>query len=230
MNTYCDSATATCDAAVMNDPLPFDAKADHWANFYRSGNATAPVYPSQFAAFAINELSDIDGIVEFGCGNGRDSHFFASNGVPILALDAAETAIALCIARNQHRHARYVANRASKARAEVEGFVAGKNRIAVYARFFLHAIDAKEQHAFLAMTRQAIPAGSVLLLEYRTTDDAGGDKVFGHDHYRRYLDHLGVLSAVTAAGFDVRYQIEGRGLAKYGNEDAMVGRCVAVKA
>lgn len=229
MSTRVDTSLSTEDVTVTIDQIA-SSEADHWANFYRDGNATAPVYPSQFAAFAINELSEVDGIVEFGCGNGRDSHFFAGNGIPVLAIDAAEPAIALCNVRNQHRHARYLTSRASAAQHEVEKFVSGKEKIAVYGRFFLHAIDAGEQKSFLAMTKHVLPVGSVLLLEYRTTDDAGGDKVFGHDHYRRYLDHRIVLSAVTAAGFNVSYQIEGRGLAKYGNEDAMVGRCVAVKA
>ena len=59
--------------------------------------------------------------------------------------------------------------------------------------------------------------------------DAEQEKVFGDGHYRRYLDHRATLAGIEAAGFSVLYEIEGHGLAKYRDEDAKVGRCVAMK-
>lgn len=209
----------------MND-LP---RSGYWDDFYSRSRVGAPTYPSQFAAFAINEFFDIDGLIEFGCGNGRDSEFFAANGFDLLAVDASAEAIELCRSRSRHRHARFIQSHAAEARGEIDDFLTGKARVAVYARFFLHAIEEGEARDFLGLLGTLLPRGSQLFLEYRTTEDANQEKVFGDGHYRRYLDHRETLGRIEAAGFTVAYEIEGRGLAKYRDEDARVGRCVALK-
>jgi tellurite methyltransferase len=204
-------------------------KSSYWDAFYSSRKKGAPAYPSQFAAFAINELVDVDGVIEFGCGNGRDSEFFAAYGFDLLGLDASAEAIELCRSRSAHEHASYVQCPAGAARDEIKGFLAGKRRVAVYARFFLHAIDEDEANVFLDLLSVVLPAQSQVFFEYRTVDDASQDKTFGTDHYRRYLDHDDMLARIERAGFSINYQIEGHGLAKYRDEDAKVGRCVAQK-
>lgn len=204
-------------------------KSSYWDSFYSARKKGAPAYPSQFAAFVINELSDVDGVIEFGCGNGRDSEFFAANGFELLALDASTEAIALCRSRSAHACARYVHSTAGNARDAIEGFLEGKRKVAVYARFFLHAIDEVEAAALLDLLGLLLPAGSLVFFEYRTVNDADQDKTFGTDHYRRYLEHASALASIERAGFRIVYQIEGHGLAKFRDEDAKVGRCVAQK-
>lgn len=204
-------------------------KSSYWDAFYSSRKKGAPAYPSQFAAFAINELADVDGVIEFGCGNGRDSEFFATYGFDLLGLDASAEAIELCQSRSVHEHARYVQCAAGLAREEIKGFLVGKRKVAVYARFFLHAIDENEANAFLDLLSVLLPAQSQVFFEYRTVDDASQEKTFGTDHYRRYLDHKEMLSNIERSGFSIDYQIEGHGLAKFRDEDAKVGRCVAQK-
>ncbi|MCI8210528.1 hypothetical protein AUC61_13385 [Pseudomonas sp. S25] len=204
-------------------------KSSYWDAFYGSKKKGAPAYPSQFAAFAINELTDVDGVIEFGCGNGRDSEFFAAYGFDLLGVDASAEAIELCRSRSIHEHANYMQCQAAAARDQITAFLAGKRKIAVYARFFLHAIDEAEANAFLDLLGTLLPSQSQVLFEYRTVDDASQDKTFGTDHYRRFLDHAVVLENIERAGFTVTYQIEGRGLAKFRTEDAKVGRCVAHK-
>ncbi|MCI0992919.1 class I SAM-dependent methyltransferase [Pseudomonas corrugata] len=204
-------------------------KSSYWDSFYSSRKRGAPAYPSQFAAFAVNELTDVDGVIEFGCGNGRDSEFFAACGFDLLGLDASVEAIELCRSRSAHEHTRYVQCLAGAARDEIKGFLKNKRKVAVYARFFLHAIDENEAGAFLDLLSVLLPAQSQVFFEYRTTDDAEQEKIFGTDHYRRYVDHRVMVADIERAGFHVTYQIEGRGLAKFRDEDAKVGRCVALK-
>ncbi|BBH45072.1 class I SAM-dependent methyltransferase [Pseudomonas sp. KU43P] len=204
-------------------------KSIYWDSFYSSRKKGAPAYPSQFAAFVINELADVDGIIEFGCGNGRDSEFFAAHGFELLALDASKEAIELCRSRSAHERARYVQSTAGEARDALQGFLAGKRKVAVYARFFLHAIEEAEAAALLDLLGVMLPSGSQVFFEYRTVDDAAQDKIFGTDHYRRYLEHGSALAGIERAGFSIVYQIEGHGLAKFRDEDAKVGRCVAQK-
>jgi SAM-dependent methyltransferase len=168
-------------------------KSSYWDTFYGSKKKGAPAYPSQFAAFAINELMDVDGVIEFGCGNGRDSEFFAAYGFDLLGLDASGEAIELCRSKSIHEHANYMQCQAAAAHDHIKAFLKGKRKIAVYARFFLHAIDENEANAFLDLLGALLPAQSQVLFEYRTVDDAEQEKTFGFDHYRRFLDHAAVL-------------------------------------
>lgn len=207
--------------------MSLEEKSSYWDAFYSSRNKSAPAYPSQFAAFVINELVDVDGIIEFGCGNGRDSEFFAAYGFDMLCLDASAEAIELCRSRNSPVN--YVHAPAGAAREYIERFLKGKRKIAVYARFFLHAIEESEASALLDLLSMLLPAQSKMFFEYRTVEDAEQNKIFGTDHYRRYLDHQDTLLNMQNAGFNIAYQIEGRGLAKFRDEDAKVGRCVAHK-
>lgn len=207
--------------------MDYKKNKDYWANFYRQQKNSAPVFPSQFAAFTINELAPETSIIEFGCGNGRDSYFFASHGFPLLALDASEQAIALCRARNPFTHADYIAREASAARREVEHFLQGRHTIAVYARFFLHAIGEEEQGQFLELLNKTIPQKGKLFFEYRTIQDENNEKTFGKEHYRRYLDHEKTLAEIESNGFSIEYETEGRGMAKFKTEDARIGRCIA---
>ena len=49
--------------------------------------------PSSFAVYALKMMSDGDSILELGCGNGRDSFFFADNGIQVFALDQSKIVI-----------------------------------------------------------------------------------------------------------------------------------------
>jgi len=212
-----------------------DDRLGYWDAFYGRSSLPLPSLPSQFAAFALGEIfalgaeDGVDGMIEFGCGNGRDSHFFSAYGFDLLALDASAEAIELCRSHSRQPRASFVQRKATEAREEIEGFLVGKKRVAVYARFFLHAIREEEQNDFLALLGRLLPAGCLLFLEYRTVADAEQEKVFGDGHYRRYLDHRTTLANIEASGFSVLYEIEGHGFAKYRDEDARIGRCVAIK-
>ena len=49
--------------------------------------------PSSFAVYVLKMMSDGDSILELGCGNGRDSFFFAEHGIQVFALDQSEIVI-----------------------------------------------------------------------------------------------------------------------------------------
>ena len=48
---------------------------------------------TSFAIHVLNMMSAGDAILELGCGNGRDSFFFASHGIQVYALDQSEIVI-----------------------------------------------------------------------------------------------------------------------------------------
>lgn len=68
-----------------------DKNIKYWNNFYSNNGAV--LYQSQFAAHILNEFSSTKKIIDIGCGNGRDSLFFASHGLNVLGIDGSLSAI-----------------------------------------------------------------------------------------------------------------------------------------
>ena len=63
----------------------------YWNNYYES-NAD-PFLNSQFSKFVLSKLVKQKSIIDIGCGNGRDSIFFAKNEIYTYGIDQSEIAI-----------------------------------------------------------------------------------------------------------------------------------------
>lgn len=203
-------------------------KSQYWDSFYGSSGKTPPSVPSQFATFAATEFNGRPAILEIGCGNGRDAEFFSLFGFSVLAIDASSQAIASCL-ENRRGDAQYKHCENGELHEAVKAFAQKHDQICVYGRFFLHAITEEEQLSLINVLNDALPASTMLAFEYRTLKDAEAEKEFG-SHYRRFIDHAGLIETFKANGYHVIYEIEGRGFAKYKDEDAFVGRIVLKKS
>ena len=69
--------------------LKLDEEAEYWRNYYHT--LKAPLEKSRFAAHVYESLckgkeSEVT-LLDLGCGNGRDTYFFASLGVKSIGLD-----------------------------------------------------------------------------------------------------------------------------------------------
>ena len=60
----------------------------YWTEYYAK-NST-PTNASTFAEFVLPELEENKCLIELGCGNGRDSIFFAQNNLNVIALDQVQ--------------------------------------------------------------------------------------------------------------------------------------------
>ncbi|MDA8873325.1 methyltransferase domain-containing protein [Alphaproteobacteria bacterium] len=64
----------------------------YWENFYKK-NHDVPQTPSDFAVFTHRKIHDLtrgantNKLLDLGCGNGRDSFYFARNGFEVTAID-----------------------------------------------------------------------------------------------------------------------------------------------
>ena len=65
-------------------------KGEYWNKYYASREVLKLSAPSQFAAFVAQEAGDAHLIIEVGCGNGRDSLFFARHGFQVVAIDGSK--------------------------------------------------------------------------------------------------------------------------------------------
>jgi SAM-dependent methyltransferase len=66
-----------------------------WNKVYNSDNRFFGEEPSNFALLCINHMkaNNVKKVLELGAGHGRDTIFFASNGIKVEALDYSSTAI-----------------------------------------------------------------------------------------------------------------------------------------
>jgi hypothetical protein len=61
-----------------------------WNKVYKSDNTFFGEEPSNFALLCFNHIKKV---LELGAGHGRDSIFFASNGIEVEALDYSAIAV-----------------------------------------------------------------------------------------------------------------------------------------
>jgi tellurite methyltransferase len=69
-------------------------------------------------------------------------------------------------------------------------------------------------------------AAGRVAFEFRTPDDVALPKVTP-DHYRRPVDPDMLVDKLEGRGFTVTYRVEGRGMARWGDDDAHVCRLMA---
>lgn len=220
------SAEAAMLAVSLDD---LELARVHWTRFY--GQDRGVPDPSPFATWVAGELPEsLRTVIELGCGNGRDTAAVAQ-GRSALGLDYSPTAIERNRAVWGETGIEFaqvdVGDAESLATATTGRFDDGP--VAVYSRFFIHAISDEAEAVLLRFLRESLPTGSHVYLEFRTEKDATTPKVFG-EHYRRYVDPDGLVRRMRRGGhFELAHSERGHGFAVYKDEDPYVARLVFVK-
>lgn len=206
----------------------------YWNKFYQS---LALSVPSQFCAMGAVEIPKEDTIIEFGCGNGRDSLYFASQGYRVAAIDLSEEAIAACSksAKDQgYSHCKFEVGSLDR-QADIQSvFKAARDLagdgggVVGYSRFVMHSINDEQELAFLKHIRGSMFSGEKIYFEFRSFEDAKLQKTYDN-HYRRFVKTQEFIDNLTGLGFALNYQITGQGMAKYKNEDPFVSRLIFSK-
>lgn len=199
--------------------------SEYWNGFY-SGTFSLDI-PSQFCAMFCQEAERGKAVIEFGCGNGRDSRVMASHGFRVLGVDASESAIAYCI-----EHAAKVPGSLQYMNSDVasldvdamKAFVGGEH-FYVYSRFFQHSITEEEQKLMFGALIKMQP-NVTAFFEFRNHEDKDALKLFGQ-HYRRFQSPEFFAEVLSKHGFDIEYSVSGKGHAKYFDEDPNVTRFIA---
>jgi len=186
--------------------------------------------------FAASVLSRGASILEVGCGNGRDGFFLGRSGFKMTMTDYSEVAIANCQQWAETQTGTFAFQILNvRDIAMATKFVATHAGAfdAVYARFFMHAIDRPAAQRFLQLASGVLKKGGLLLLEYRALDtsdpDAQKSQTFANGaHYRRMVPVKELVEDAAAVGFAALYFVEGRGMAKYKGEDPWIARNIFV--
>lgn len=233
-------------AATPTTTKVVSTEKDYWNSFYDSA-AKNIIDSSPFAVFVADKLADRRDampIVEFGCGNARDTLYFGSLGFSVFASDLSKVAIEsnrkkaqdrnvvasfdICDCTDDGSVGGLIQKTRNAGKKEQGGNEVNPN-IAVYNRFFLHSIDAEQEKAFLSLLGKYLLPNDELYMEFRCDLDEALDKVYGKDHYRRYVKTSDLVVFLDSIGFDIKYNHTGQGLAKYKSEDPFVSRLIATK-
>ena len=205
-------------------------KSQYWNLFYSQNPGV--LEPSPFAMHVRHEIGETSGttsLLEVGCGNGRDSVYFANEGFVVTAIDASEASIAQCQATHDSsidfRHGKLAMPETSESGYDV-----------IYSRFVLHAMTPDEETEFLLAAASRLNPGGFLFIECRSILDpmARKGEVLSpneriHGHYRRFIVPEDLNTSVKKVGLDVISMVESNGLAVFGDEDPVVIRLTAKK-
>jgi len=205
---------------------------DYWNEFYRKDFVQVP---SQFCVFVSTYINSNSTLVELGCGNGRDSHFFSSLNFSVIGIDLSSSAIETCIENSDsNKDIKFLCGDISeeKISEDINKAIGPRRERAdtcFYSRFVIHSIDEKQQTSFMLGLKNLMKPGDLIFFEFRSREDEETKKVFGN-HYRRYVDtELFTNELIEIVGVEILYSITGRGMAMYKDEDPSVSRIIAQK-
>ncbi len=202
----------------------------YWETFYERQLNQFP--PSQFAAFIANEFKNHSLFVDIGCGNGRDSLFFSYLGHDVIGVDKSSAAINFCNSQMMNSNktmSTFVNSDICDLEHHKTVFESTKLiKKVIYSRFFIHAIqEDKEDEHFEFIRSICLNPQDVIALEFRTEEDALNPKQ-AQAHFRRFISPSNLMHKLQSTfNFQIQYQVQGYGMAKYGVEDAHVCRVIA---
>lgn len=177
---------------------------NYWKKFYAKFKCKEP---SDFAKFCARRISKKQVIIDVGCGNMRDSKFFAAKKYTVVPVDR------MAVSPDCNR------SDAVEFLKKLDGYY--KNP-AIYARFFLHAIEKEELQRFLKLV---CDKGFDFYAEARSDKDENikQDK----SHKRNLINAHWLAQYLLSSNYDLVYFTEGKGMAKWKSEDPIVIRLIA---
>ena len=207
------------------------AERDRWARIYRL-RSDLPGTPSAFAHAVNAQLAAETSVIDVGCGNGRDSLFFARRGHSVQGFDAVPGVLG-----PPRRRARRNDLDATFERLDLDSvrevLVAGAARArtsdpattAVYARFLLHVLRPASRENFWRLCAMTLRHGGRCYVEFRTPQDEGLPKRYP-TLGRRHVDPDVIRAEAESFGATVVDQQVSTGFGVLDDEDPVLCRMV----
>ncbi|MEJ7741052.1 MAG: class I SAM-dependent methyltransferase [Nocardioidaceae bacterium] len=203
---------------------------NYWDDFYLVRAEDVSSEPSAFARWVADREHDRGGgLVDVGCGTGRDSLWFASQGFTTLGLDYSVRGVAFAVEQAKRRglDAEFQAlNLYDLRHALVAGAKLARDRETdiVYARFLVHAMEDTGRRNLWMLSRSALRKRlGRLYVEFRTE---ATEHAFG-EHYRQFVQPDVVIHELESYGFSIEHCENRNGLAVHNTEDPRVCRIIA---
>lgn len=208
----------------------FDRDIQYWNTYY--SNKRAVDNPSPFAEFIVTHLKKGKNLLELGCGNGRDSMYFAHMGINVTGIDASDATIADLIEKCDTGNCYFIC----------DDFVCSPALFAgqfdyCYSRFSIHAINEEQEKEVLANVYGALKQGGEFFIETRSINDdlygqgeeAGKNAYIYDGHYRRFIIKNELEENARRAGFHIAYSEENKDFAPFGDSNPPIIRMILRK-
>lgn len=200
---------------------------DYWTDIYKH-NKVVHYDCSSFAEFIKNRYNTIDSVVDLGCGNGRDSCFFASEGIYTIAIDQSTHSI------NNNPIYENVKHNMQVIQDDFVNFDYSKIKADLfYSRFTLHSITTHDEDVLLKSVRESLSKGGMFAIEARSTQDplcgVGQhvcDTTWQTDHMRRFIDTQQFIQKAIDLKFKILYFDERDGLSVVKDDNPVLMRII----
>ena len=206
----------------------------YWNNFYNTDVKLNK--NSNFASLIKNKfLKKKMKVLEIGTGNGRDAFYFSNYVESIIAIDQSKT----IINENKSKSKKLKIKNLHFYKCSVNQIkkIKKKNSLNfIYARFFLHSINAKKEDLLLKNLSKYNKINPLIAFEFRTDLDKlmkKGKKLSKFerytDHYRRFINVPSFEKKLFNYGFKIVYKKTGINLSKTKNDNPHLCRIVFKK-
>lgn len=206
----------------------------YWNNFYKTDVKLNK--NSNFASLIKNKfLKKKMKVLEIGTGNGRDAFYFSNYVKSITAIDQSKT----IINENKSKSKKLKIKNLHFYKCSVNQIkkIKKKNSLNfIYARFFLHSINAKKEDLLLKNLSKYNKINPLIAFEFRTDLDKlmkKGKKLSKFerytDHYRRFINVPSFEKKLFNYGFKIIYKKTGINLSKTKNDNPHLCRIIFCK-
>lgn len=123
----------------------------YWEKFYQKKKGV--FFPSPFAKFCFkNYITKEDTIIDLGCGNGRDTLYFASKGLNVVGIDQSKSAITNAIQKGKqiNLNSKFIID-------DFVNFDYSKFDLSpkvFYSRFTIHSVSESAQSIFVTINKK----------------------------------------------------------------------------
>jgi len=216
----------------MMETVNKEIEENYWNDYY--GEGVAPSFPSSFASLVVNKIDPNKWLIDLGCGNGRDSLFFANNNINTFAIDSSKNTI-------QNNQKNILKSSETKLIFEVGDFMELSNVDnlppsigTIYSRFTLHSVNQEGYYQTINEAYKALDSNGLFLIEVRSVNDPlcgqgknCGDNGFISTHYRRFIEMREILADLQNYNFSIEMAQEDYLSSWYKEDKAVVIRIIA---
>ena len=226
---------------MIGDKVYWDGYYSHSNPELENSSSFAIFVNEYFNQFIVNEYVgtyDLK-VLDVGCGNGRDTYFFADNGYNVDSIDLSYNATAIMKDNIRRNEISNICVYKQDFTNIIELKINLKKYDIIYSRFSLHSVDLEGELCFIKWVSNHISKNGRLCIEVRSDKDpmcGTGEEVIGeknawiNTHYRRFHNLTELCNILNNNQFQIIYYMESNGLSIVGNDDPEVIRIIAKKS
>lgn len=207
---------------------------NYWTEYYSKNSK--PTNASTFAEFILPKLDSNKNLIELGCGNARDSIYFAQNNLNVVAVDQVQEEIDYLNENHKEENILFVCDDFTNLANTSDDIINETDFDYIYSRFTFHSINEAKEDRTLDWIENTLDNGGCFLLEARSLNDpmfkqgkSLSDTENYTTHYRRYMNLNKIIEKLESRNFEIIYKIEDNNLAVYKDDNPYVIRIIAKK-